>query len=64
MCKIKHFYNIFTSMAQLREVDGSKTFLKMFYQAARSGSSGRPYVSPVMFLLFAGLPPSSLGRSP
>jgi len=26
----KMFYNIFTSTAQLREVDGSETFLQMF----------------------------------
>jgi len=30
ICKKKHFYNIFMFIAQLQEVDGSKTFLQMF----------------------------------
>jgi len=36
-CKIKHFYDIFTSTAQLREVNGSKTFLQMFYFTCNHG---------------------------
>jgi len=36
-CKIKHFYNIFTSTAWQREIDGSKTFLQMFYFTCKNG---------------------------
>jgi len=38
-CKIEHFYNIFTSMAEPREVDGSKTFLQIFYFTSNHGLS-------------------------
>jgi len=38
-CKIRHFYNM--STAWPREVDGSKTFMKMFYFTCNHGLSVR-----------------------